>query len=104
MRMQEILFECQHIAQNNYNEPVEILESEIEYRFSEEPEILSFAYDTTIHYWEEIQNDLGCTNKFNYDNSYELEINEDGRMFVERLRVRIDEMKGSVSYVKSKSR
>ena len=56
--MHQFIFECQEIAQNNYNEPVEILESEIEYRFSEEPELLSFAYDTTIRFWEEIQSDL----------------------------------------------
>ena len=57
-KMGQFVFECQEIAQNNYNEPVEILESEIEYRFSEEPELLSFAYDTTIRFWEEIQDDL----------------------------------------------
>lgn len=56
--MGRFVYECQEIAQNNYNESVEILESEIEYRFSEEPELLSFAYDTTIRFWEEIQTDL----------------------------------------------
>ena len=58
-KMSKFVFECQEIAENNYNEPVEIVRAKVWDEFDTRPEVRSFAYDTTIRLWEEIQNDLG---------------------------------------------
>jgi len=58
-KMLKFVFECQEIAENNYNEPVEIVRAKVWDEFDTRPEVRSFAYDTTIRLWEEIQNDLG---------------------------------------------
>jgi hypothetical protein len=57
-KMGQFVFECQEIAENNYNEPVEVVKAKVWDEFDARPEIRSFAYDTTIRLWEEIQTDL----------------------------------------------
>jgi len=57
-KMGKFVFECQEIAENNYNEPVEVVKAKVWDEFDTRPEIRSFAYDTTIRLWEEIQTDL----------------------------------------------
>jgi hypothetical protein len=57
-KMSKFVFECQEIAENNYNEPVEVVRAKVWDEFDTRPEVRSFAYDTTIRLWEEIQNDL----------------------------------------------
>jgi hypothetical protein len=57
-KMGQFVFECQEIAENNYNEPVAVVKAKVWDEFDTRPEIRSFAYDTTIRLWEEIQTDL----------------------------------------------
>ena len=57
-KMLKFVFECQEIAENNYNEPVEIVRAKVWDEFDTRPDVRSFAYDTTIRFWEEIQTDL----------------------------------------------
>jgi hypothetical protein len=57
-KMGQFVFECQEIAENNYNEPVAVVKAKVWDEFDARPEIRSFAYDTTIRLWEEIQTDL----------------------------------------------
>lgn len=57
-KMSKFVFECQEIAENNYNEPVEVVKAKVWDEFDTRPEVRSFAYDTTIQLWEEIQTDL----------------------------------------------
>ena len=56
--MGKFVFECQEIATENYNEPVEVVRAKVWDEFDTRPEVRSFAYDTTIRLWEEIQTDL----------------------------------------------
>ena len=56
--MGKFVFECQEIATENYNEPIEVVRAKVWDEFDTRPEVRSFAYDTTIRLWEEIQNDL----------------------------------------------
>ena len=56
--MGKFVFECQEIATENYNEPIEVVRAKVWDEFDTRPEIRSFAYDTTIRLWEEIQTDL----------------------------------------------
>ena len=57
-KMGQFVFECQEIAENNYNEPVAVVKAKVWDEFDTRPEIRSFAYDTTIRLWDEIQTDL----------------------------------------------
>ena len=56
--MGKFVFECQEIATENYNEPIEVVRAKVWDEFDTRPEVRSFAYDTTIRLWEEIQTDL----------------------------------------------
>lgn len=57
-KMGQFVFECQEIAENNYNETIEVVKSEVWEKFSQRPEVRQMAYNTTIEYWKEIQSDL----------------------------------------------
>ena len=54
----QFVYECQEIAEQNYNEPVEVVKAKVWDEFSERPEFRKMAYDTTIQFWNEIQSDL----------------------------------------------
>lgn len=56
--MGRFVYECQEIAEQNYNEPVEVVKAKVWDEFCERPEIRKMAYDTTIRFWNEIQTDL----------------------------------------------
>ena len=56
--MGKFVYECQEIAEQNYNEPVEVVKAKVWDEFSERPEFRKMAYDTTIQLWNEIQTDL----------------------------------------------
>lgn len=56
--MGRFVYECQEIAEQNYNEPVEVVKAKVWDEFSERPEFRKMAYDTTIRFWNEIQTDL----------------------------------------------
>jgi hypothetical protein len=57
-KMGQFIFECQEIATENYNEPIEVVRAKVWDEFDTRPDVRSFAYDTTIRFWEEIQTDL----------------------------------------------
>lgn len=56
--MRQFVYECQDIAEQNYNQPLDVVRAKVWDEFSERPEFRKMAYETTIHYWEEIQSDL----------------------------------------------
>ena len=56
--MGKFVYECQEIAEQNYNQPLDVVKAKVWDEFSERPEFRKMAYETTIQLWEEIQSDL----------------------------------------------
>ena len=58
-QMGQFVFECQEIAESNYNESRDVVVAEVEKTFIKRPHIISMAMTATLDHWEEIQSDMG---------------------------------------------
>ena len=57
-RMGQFVYECQEIAESNYNEPREVVIAEVEKAFFRDKSLIPMAMTTALEHWEEIQRDL----------------------------------------------
>jgi hypothetical protein len=51
-------FECQEIAESNFNEKRDVVIAEVEKTFGKRPDMVSYATQVTVEHWEEIQSDM----------------------------------------------
>lgn len=51
-------FECQEIAENNFNESKDVVIAEVKKTFVKRPEMVSYATEVAVDHWEEIQSDM----------------------------------------------
>lgn len=61
-RMGQFVFECQVIAEDNYNEPRDVVVAEVEKAFVKDKMMIPMAMQATLDHWEEIQRDFGNYN------------------------------------------
>lgn len=57
-RMGNFFFECQEIAENNYNESPDVVIAEVERVFVRDKTMIPMAIRTTLDRWREIQRDF----------------------------------------------
>lgn len=57
-RMGQFVFECQEIAESNYNEPRDVVIAEVERAFFRDKTLIPMAMETALNHWEEIQRDM----------------------------------------------
>lgn len=57
-RMGQFVYECQEIAESNYNEPREVVIAEVEKAFFRDKMLIPMAMTTALEHWEGIQRDL----------------------------------------------
>ena len=57
-RMGQFVYECQEIAESNYNEPRDVVIAEVEKAFFRDKSLIPMAMTTALEHWEEIQRDL----------------------------------------------
>lgn len=57
-RMGQFVFECQEIAESNYNESRDVVVAEVERRFMRDKTLIPFAVEAALDHWEEIQRDM----------------------------------------------
>ena len=57
-RMGQFVYECQEIAESNYNEPRDVVIAEVERAFFRDKSLIPMAMTTALEHWEEIQRDL----------------------------------------------
>ena len=57
-RMGQFVFECQEIAESNWNEPRDVVVAEVERRFMRDKTLIPFAVESAVDHWEEIQRDM----------------------------------------------
>ena len=60
-RMGQFVFECQEIAESNYNESRDVVIAEVERAFFRDKTLLPMAMSAALDHWEEIQMDLQST-------------------------------------------
>ena len=57
-RMGQFVYECQEIAESNYNEPREVVIAEVEKAFFRDKMLIPMALEAALEHWEGIQRDL----------------------------------------------
>ena len=57
-KMGQFVYECQELAENNYNETPEVVEYVVYEQFADRPEMRDYALETTMAEWEIIQRDM----------------------------------------------
>lgn len=57
-RMGQFVYECQEIAESNYNEPREVVIAEVEKAFFRDKMLIPMAMEAALEHWEGIQRDL----------------------------------------------
>jgi hypothetical protein len=57
-RMGQFVFECQEIAESNYNESRDVVVAEVERAFFRDKTLLPMAMSAALDHWEEIQRDM----------------------------------------------
>ena len=57
-RMGQFVFECQEIAEQNYNEPRDVVIAEVERAFFRDKSLIPMAMTAALDHWEQIQNDM----------------------------------------------
>jgi hypothetical protein len=57
-KMSRFVYECQEIAESNYNETSKVVEYAVYEQFANRPEMRDFALETTMAEWHVIQQDL----------------------------------------------
>ena len=57
-RMGQFVYECQEIAESNYNESRDVVIAEVERAFFRDKSLIPMAMTTALEHWEEIQRDL----------------------------------------------
>lgn len=60
-RMGQFVYECQEIAESNYNEPRDVVIAEVERAFFRDKSLIPMAMTTALEHWEEIQRDFQST-------------------------------------------
>ena len=56
--MGQFVYECQEIAESNYNESRDVVIAEVERAFFRDKSLIPMAMTTALEHWEEIQRDL----------------------------------------------
>ncbi len=54
----QFVYECQELAENNYNESADMVAYAVYQQFADRPEMRDYALETTMAEWEIIQQDL----------------------------------------------
>ncbi|MAI05210.1 MAG: hypothetical protein CMA07_05820 [Euryarchaeota archaeon] len=57
-RMGQFVYECQEIAESNYNESRDVVIAEVERAFFRDKSLIPMAMTTALEHWEEIQRDM----------------------------------------------
>lgn len=57
-RMGQFVYECQVIAEDNYNESREVVIAEVERAFVKDKMMIPMAMQAALDHWEEIQRDM----------------------------------------------
>jgi len=57
-KMGQFVYECQELAENNYNESADMVAYVVYQQFADRPEMRDYALETTMAEWEIIQQDL----------------------------------------------
>ena len=57
-RMGQFVYECQEIAESNYNEPRDVVIAEVEKAFFRDKMLIPMALEAALEHWEGIQRDL----------------------------------------------
>jgi len=57
-KMGQFVYECQELAENNYNESADMVAYAVYQQFADRPEMRDYALETTMAEWEIIQQDL----------------------------------------------
>ena len=57
-KMRQFVYECQEIAENNYNESADMVAYAVYQQFADRPEMRDYALETTMSEWEIIQRDM----------------------------------------------